>query len=494
MPIISAVNVLSINSTTEDCDSSSSSFLPPRKKQKQKQKQDKKQKQKQKQTQDKKHIKVSVACAVDEDQLGMLYKVLELHVLKGETTLVVITDVQRFSPQHVANVLKQLNFQAVALHNKSPKAQRLENLQRFSIASHRFVLVSTPHAIQGLTIKQKVNVVCLGGPRVVLPPDLDASRDEVFLITASKATTTMHKDHQVPQLCPNALPRAKSRVNVAMRLVHEKNLGLQQKLTLMLAEPLVLHKGRKRETKEELEEKLNLLELGSNAEKVSVSVQCEKRLSAQTSWLDFATGQKFQSPWSGSCRHGASKDLISLKLREKVEYAIRQNKSRWQPNDQPDDLHDWGGPYGKPCGHNEVVMHQIRPFFPQIVLNSRLCSREHPAPGNHNFDGCLEYFQDQCRQHQKPMTVWDAYQYHYISKEGEVESIEKRYFLHQFDLTDLRRIIPTLRAHTIACHGSISTLQLTQRIEAVLKSIVLFEPRIRDKIAAFYFVDCCNSR
>ena len=413
-------------------------------------------------------LSFSFAFAQEQDQLGMLYKVLELHV--SGKTLVLITDFKRFPPQYVASVLKQLNFQAFAVHNKSPKAQRIENFSRFSTHSScsKIVLVSTPHAIQGLA-KQKANVVCVGNTCSV--PVISSSS---ILISSDNIEKP---SRELPEICKNALPRAKSRVNVAMKLVEKNNVGLQQKLTLMLAEPLVLRSG-KRETTQELQEKLEILQLGSNT--LKASIDCEKRTSAQTSWLDLAPGERFQCPWTGSSRHGASKDIISLKLRQNLK------QLNWKPNDQPDDVHDWGGPYGKPCGHNEVVMHQVRPFFPQVVLNSRLCSREHPAPGNRNFDGCLEYLQEQCRQQQQAMTIWDAYQYHYISEEGEVESIDKREFL-RFDLVNLRRVIPTLRAQTIACQGSISPAQLMQRIETVIDSLRQLKPRIRDTIAEFYF-------
>ena len=41
----------------------------------------------------------------------------------------------------------------------------------------------------------------------------------------------------------------------------------------------------------------------------------------------------------------------------------------------------WGGAFGKCCGHNEVVMHAVRPFAPLEVLNTKCCPRADPAPG-----------------------------------------------------------------------------------------------------------------
>ena len=63
---------------------------------------------------------------------------------------------------------------------------------------------------------------------------------------------------------------------------------------------------------------------------------------------------------------------------------------------------------GKPCGHNEVVMHAVRPFAPLEVLNTRCCSRKAPAPGNKGFDGCLEFLACRCRAKKTPTTVWDS--------------------------------------------------------------------------------------
>ena len=58
----------------------------------------------------------------------------------------------------------------------------------------------------------------------------------------------------------------------------------------------------------------------------------------------------------------------------------------WAPNPEPRDEAAWGGPWGKPCGHNEVVMHVLRPFQPMEVINTRICSR------------CVVPLQDEWRQ------------------------------------------------------------------------------------------------
>ena len=40
----------------------------------------------------------------------------------------------------------------------------------------------------------------------------------------------------------------------------------------------------------------------------------------------------------------------------------------------PRESREWGGTWGKACGHNEVVMHVMRPFAPLEVVNTRVCS------------------------------------------------------------------------------------------------------------------------
>jgi hypothetical protein len=70
-------------------------------------------------------------------------------------------------------------------------------------------------------------------------------------------------------------------------------------------------------------------------------------------------------------------------------------------------------------------MHQVRPFAPLRVTNTRICSKAAPAPGNSGFEGCLEYLQLQCRAQHRAMTVWDTHAFHHISAAGAVSSVPK---------------------------------------------------------------------
>ena len=95
----------------------------------------------------------------------------------------------------------------------------------------------------------------------------------------------------------------------------------------------------------------------------------------------------------------------------------------WRPSPYGDG--EWGGKFGKCCGHNEVVMFYLRPFAPMEVLNTHICSKASPAPGNEGFDGCLEFLISQCKFFKRPMSVWDDRFFHYINSSGEHTAMEK---------------------------------------------------------------------
>ena len=71
-------------------------------------------------------------------------------------------------------------------------------------------------------------------------------------------------------------------------------------------------------------------------------------------------------------------------------------------------------------------MFYLRPFFPIEVLNTHLCSKASPAPGNCNFDGCLEFLVHQCTWFRKPMHLWDDSCFHYITAQGSHYVKQKR--------------------------------------------------------------------
>jgi hypothetical protein len=129
---------------------------------------------------------------------------------------------------------------------------------------------------------------------------------------------------------------------------------------------------------------------------------------------------------------------------------------------------DWGGEYGKCCGHNEVAMHFMRPFYPMEVVNTTICSKVTPAPGNAGFHGCLEFLQSQCRWKRKAMTVWDMDAFHFINKNGIHESYPKSKLL-TLSLPVLRIVYDNLKYFTINTHGRKSTKHLITEIVFLLE-------------------------
>ena len=123
----------------------------------------------------------------------------------------------------------------------------------------------------------------------------------------------------------------------------------------------------------------------------------------------------------------------------------------------------WGGRWGKACGHNEVVMHVLRPFAPLEVLNTRLCSAADPAPGNGGYHGCLEFLRLQSRRRGRAMTCWDSAALHWIGPDGGYDlggggssenSVPKRELL-AWPLPRLEATLAALRTLTVDCGGSV---------------------------------------
>mmetsp|Transcript_15000 Transcript_15000/g.22205 ORF Transcript_15000/g.22205 Transcript_15000/m.22205 type:complete len:832 (-) Transcript_15000:3618-6113(-) len=192
----------------------------------------------------------------------------------------------------------------------------------------------------------------------------------------------------------------------------------------------------------------------------SVSGGNSKREAALTQWLDGATAQKFGGAWNGRIRQGASGEEASRKLatllhKSRMGVQTKGNAqptptelvcfdcnadskdicwsalSKWSSNpakgdninttikrgfDDADEedgeigiSRDFGHvPHAKACGHNETTMFFLRPFAALEVLNSRVCSKSSPAPGNAGFEGCLEFLQRICAAEGKSMTFWDS--------------------------------------------------------------------------------------
>lgn len=113
-------------------------------------------------------------------------------------------------------------------------------------------------------------------------------------------------------------------------------------------------------------------------------------------------------------------------LPNKVQKSLREGRITalgWRPSPFGDE--EWGGKYGKCCAHNEVAMFYLRPFVPLEVLNTHVCSRSSPAPGNEGHDGCLEFLVAQCMFFKRHMHVWDDQYFHFIDATGKHEALEK---------------------------------------------------------------------
>lgn len=85
------------------------------------------------------------------------------------------------------------------------------------------------------------------------------------------------------------------------------------------------------------------------------------------------------------------------------------------------------------------------------VVNTRVCSRASPAPGNAGFDGCLELLSLTCRAHERALTVWDDASFAHIDRAGAYSSLPKQSMLH-LSLPMLRFLMKNMRGFTV-CGG-----------------------------------------
>lgn len=232
------------------------------------------------------------------------------------------------------------------------------------------------------------------------------------------------------------------------------------------------------------------------------------RTLAATRWIDHALSSLSSSssgqsaicgecyPW-GEVRYGASYDTESLKVTSILnafrEYVSSKAGGRlpkrweesknvstkltmklkscrvvgfgWRPHIRGDS--EWGGAYGKCCGHNEVVMFYCRPFAPLEVLNTHVCSKASPAPGNDGYDGCLEFMQAQCRWFGRSMTVWDDNYFHFIGPDGVDRPMLKNVLLTQ-STHKLKVLMLNLRYMTAQCEGQIAPNDLLRTLDLLL--------------------------
>ena len=109
-------------------------------------------------------------------------------------------------------------------------------------------------------------------------------------------------------------------------------------------------------------------------------------------------------------------------------------------------------------------MHILRPFTPMEVLNTRICSRVDPAPGNRGFDGCLEFLRLQCRRRCRAATVWDVGAFHWIAADGTHLPLPKADLL-AWPLPRLAFTLPALRLWTQASGGQVPTRDLLRALD-----------------------------
>lgn len=101
------------------------------------------------------------------------------------------------------------------------------------------------------------------------------------------------------------------------------------------------------------------------------------------------------------------------------------------------------------------------------VVNTRVCSKASPAPGNTGFDGCLELLSLTCRAHARALTVWDDESFVHIDGTGAISAMPKQRLLH-LPLPTLRFLVKNMRSFTVCGGGQIPPREVTR---AVIRSV-----------------------
>ncbi|TDH72625.1 hypothetical protein CCR75_001035 [Bremia lactucae] len=443
----------------------------------------------------------------DADVLAGLYGIL-LSRTTSRSCVVVLPHRYETSPSQLANILKHLGLQAVSIHQKMASKQKKEAFQRFqasvdaAMSTHAMILVTTDHMCA--SVRANAMVVLVGAVNNTAMTHATTFLQVSYVTTSDfKAVHTFQLELSTP-----CLQQLQARFNIAQQIVaitqhvakmegrneqtakwvhkitngadfdenedHHKTTkqrktreeqrlqALTEKLYVMLTRDvsgLPASSSRKQESESDRQhrhEKLRLLGLVTINASVGTAL-LDGRTSAQTRWMDYAEGKRYKGQWLGTVRHGATKDSTSLELRKQVSAAQQTIDPssflcQWQPNKEPIDSIQWGGAFGKVCGHNEVVMHELRAFYPQEVLNTKVCSKLFPAPGNQGFDGCLEHLRYACIHHRTSMTLWDAEFFLFLSSNGRV-TWSKKHQLLSLSLASLQCLVPALRSWTAACEG-----------------------------------------
>ncbi|KAK1940579.1 hypothetical protein P3T76_008030 [Phytophthora citrophthora] len=445
----------------------------------------------------------------DIDELGGLYWIL-LCRNTPRPCVVALPSHSETSPAQLAGMIKHLGLQAVALHRKMTAGQRNETVQRLKASltvtspAHALVLVTTDHLLAS-TANAKADVALVGEVNSAAKDVATAKFAHVHHVKSGTGEELVNSSAFRPELATPCLQQLQARLKLARQIVdisqrigktehddekwarklakgadlddeddgkkkkkramtpdEQRLRALTEKLYVVLTRKLPGLKasssntGAVQETdSQHRREKLEVLGLVTVNAAVGTAMT-DERTSAQTQWMDLAEGRVHGGQWEGAVRHGASKDSTSLLVRKKYCASRKSNDasflSKWTPNKEPVDADKWGGAFGKVCGHNEVVMNELRAFYPQEVLNSKVCSKIFPAPGNQGFDGCLEHLRYACMGQGTSMTLWDAEYFVFISSRGRVTWSKKSQLL-SLSLASLQCLVPALRSWTVASGG-----------------------------------------
>ncbi len=181
-------------------------------------------------------------------------------------------------------------------------------------------------------------------------------------------------------------------------------------------------------------------------------------------------------------RHQETEEFF-LALPKATQESLRSGRITalgWRPSPFGDG--EWGGRFGKCCAHNEVAMFYLRPFAPLQVLNTHICSKASPAPGNEGFDGCLEFLMAQSRFFGRAMSVWDDRYFHYIDATGAHSAMEKSALLNHSEAR-VQSTINNLREWTVfnqgvhPAHSMINAIELVAQIGSGLVIVPFLEGR-----------------
>lgn len=97
------------------------------------------------------------------------------------------------------------------------------------------------------------------------------------------------------------------------------------------------------------------------------------------------------------------------------------------------------------------------------VMNTRVCSKVSPAPGNSGYDGCLELLSLSCRAHARALTVWDDALFLHIDEAGACTTLPKQAMLH-LPLPTLRFLVKNMKSFTVCGEGQVPPREVARTV------------------------------